>query len=203
MWTPVADWGYPPFYEHIGLGWTLGHFDGVKTVSHGGMGFGWTDFLTLLPEKNSAAVILCNEESWARSRTLQAAVHVLLGQEPLVDTVSWMVPISRALAEGGIQAAFDRYAEIKDDPNYFFDEDELFNLAYQVQSVQKFDLAIDVLELNLQVFPAHLDSLLMLARLCLRQGDRPRAEAALHNVLQIQPANPTALELLAELDRGS
>jgi Tfp pilus assembly protein PilF len=134
---------------------------------------------------------------------LQAAVHVLLRQEPVVDTVSWMVPVSRALAEGGIQAANECYAEIKDDPNYFFDEDELFNLAYQVQSVQKFDRAMDVLELNLQVFPQHLDSLLMLARLCLRQEDRPRAEAALYKVLQIQPANPTALELLAELKRGS
>jgi CubicO group peptidase (beta-lactamase class C family) len=203
MWTPVADWGYPPFYEHIGLGWTLGHFDGVKTVSHGGMGFGWTDFFTILPEKNSAAVILCNEESWARSRTLQAAVHVLLGRQPVVDTVSWMVPISRALAEGGIQAANERYVEIKDDPNYFFDEDELFNLVYQLQSVQKFDLAIAVLEFNLEVYPRHLDSLLMLARLCLRQGDRSRAEAALHKMLQIEPANPTALELLAELKRGS
>ena len=42
MWTPVAKRGYPPFYEDHGLGWTLGHFDGVKTVSHGGGGFGWT-----------------------------------------------------------------------------------------------------------------------------------------------------------------
>lgn len=49
MWTPVAKWGFPPLYEDMGLGWTLGHFDGVKTVSHGGMGFGWTDFLTILP----------------------------------------------------------------------------------------------------------------------------------------------------------
>ncbi|HEY9075254.1 MAG TPA: serine hydrolase domain-containing protein [Anaerolineaceae bacterium] len=33
MWTPVAEWGYPPFYEHIGLGWTLGHFDGYLTAA--------------------------------------------------------------------------------------------------------------------------------------------------------------------------
>lgn len=165
MWTPVAERGYPPFYEHHSLGWVIGHFNGVKTVSHGGGGFGWTDFFTILPERNAAAVILCNEESSARSRTLRAAVHVLLGLEPVVDTVSWMVPICQSLAEGGIQAARACYAEIKDDPNYFFDEDELITLVYQLQSVQKFELAAQVLELNLEVFPAHAESQHMLAAL--------------------------------------
>jgi hypothetical protein len=114
MWSPVAKWGYPPLYEDIGLGWTLGHFDGVNTVSHGGMGFGWTDFLNLLPEKKRTAIILCNEKSSARSRTLRAVIHTMLDQEPLANMVSWMVPISQALQAGGIQAAYDRYSELKD-----------------------------------------------------------------------------------------
>ncbi|MCJ7435052.1 MAG: hypothetical protein MUO77_16340 [Anaerolineales bacterium] len=44
--------------------------------------------------------------------------------------VSWMVPISRALAEGGIDAAYVRYAELKarDDDEFYFDEDEDENL---------------------------------------------------------------------------
>jgi CubicO group peptidase (beta-lactamase class C family) len=155
MWTPVAEWGFPPLYEDIGLGWTLGHFDGIKTVSHGGMGFGWTDFLTLLPEKKRAAVILCNEESFARSRTIRAAIHAMLDRPPLVGTVSWMIPITLALSEGGIQAAYDRCAVLKQSrrDEFVFDEDDLVNLVYQLMSVKKFDLAIDVLELNLHVFP--------------------------------------------------
>lgn len=72
MWTPAAKWGFPPLYEHTGLGWTLGHYDGVKTVSNGGGGFGWTDFLIMLPEKNCGAIILCNEQSSARGRTIRA-----------------------------------------------------------------------------------------------------------------------------------
>jgi CubicO group peptidase (beta-lactamase class C family) len=165
MWTAVADRGYPPFYEHHSLGWVLGHFNGFKTVSHGGGGFGWTDFFTILPERNAAAVILCNEESSARSRTLRAAVDVLLGHPPEVGSVSWMVPVSQALSRGGIQAARAYYGEIKDDPNYFFDEDELITLVYQLQSVKKFELAAQVLELNLEVFPNHTESQHMLAAL--------------------------------------
>ena len=51
MWAPVAPRSYPPFYEHAGLGWTLGHYEGLKTISHGGAGFGLTTFLVFLPEK--------------------------------------------------------------------------------------------------------------------------------------------------------
>ena len=172
MWTPVAEWGYPPLYEEVGLGWTLGHFEGVRTVSHGGMGFGWTDFLTLLPEKQSAAVILCNEESSARSRTIQAALNVILGKEPETGTVSWMVPICQALQEGGIRAAYERYAEIKGGEEYILDADDLFNLTYQLMSVKKLDLTMEVLKLNLQAFPEHIDSL-NLAGKSLHSAGRP------------------------------
>jgi len=199
MWTPVAEWGHPPLYEHICLGWTLGHYGGFKTVSHGGMGFGWTDFLTLLPEKNSAAVILCNEESSARSRTIRAALNVILGHEPVVGPVSWMVPVSLALEEGGLPAATARYAEIKNDPAYFFDADELANLVYQLLGANRLSLAVDALELNLSVFPDHLDSLLFLGKLYLQQGRPAQAKAALQKALALAPQNPTVLQCLEKM----
>lgn len=204
MWTPVAKWGYPPLYEDIGLGWTLGHFDGVKTVSHGGMGFGWTDFLTLLPEKKRAAVILCNEESWARTRTMQAVIHTMLEQEPQANKVSWMVPISQALQEGGILAAYARYTELKDNGSqeYYFDEDELGNLVIQLTSVKKLDLAIDVLKLNLHAFPEHMDSYTHLANLYLQKGERLQAEDILQKALAIKPDSATVAELLEKVNKS-
>lgn len=201
MWTPVARWGYSPFYEHTGLGWTLGHYDGVKTVSHGGMGFGWTDFLLLLPEKKCGAIILCNEESWARSRTIRAVMHAMLDQESLVGTVSWMVPIIQALSEGGIQAAYTRYVTLNQSGSdeFIFDEDDLVNLVYQLMSVKKIDLAIDVLGLNLHAFPEHVESHIMLAKLYLQKGERYQAKAALQKALSIESDNVTVIELLEQI----
>jgi CubicO group peptidase (beta-lactamase class C family) len=201
MWTPVAEWGYPPLYEHTGLGWTLGHFEGVRTVSHGGMGFGWTDFLTILPEKNRAAIILCNEESSARSRTIRAALHTMLEMPPQVGAVSWMIPINQALIEGGIQAAYDCYERLKDSRSdaYFFDADELITLVYQLVSVGQIELAMDVLRLNLHVFPEHVDSYLCLANLCLTNGNVGQAEEALSNALALQPDNPAIQDQLQKL----
>jgi CubicO group peptidase (beta-lactamase class C family) len=200
MWTPVAEWGYPRpgIYEDMGLGWTLGHFKDAKTVSHGGMGFGWSDFLLILPEKNRAAAILCNEESYARSRTVRAVTDTLMDQKPQADTVSWMVPISQALIEGGIQAAYARYDEIEAGgmEKYYFDENDLINLKHQLVSAKKLDLAIEVLGLNIHVYPEHVESYTERAKLYLQKGESALAEASLLKALSIEPDNATAARLL-------
>jgi CubicO group peptidase (beta-lactamase class C family) len=202
MWSPVAPRGYPPFYEDMGLGWALGHWNGAKTVSHGGMGFGWTDFLILLPEKRCAAVILCNEESFARSRTTQAVMDVMLDQRPRANTVSWMVPISRALTEGGIQAAYACLDVIKANngaEGYDFAEDDLDNLVIQLVSVKKLDLAIDVLGLNIHVFPQHVDSYIDRARIYHLKGELASARDSLLKALSIKPDCAAAVELLEKI----
>ena len=203
MWAPVSDWGAgrPSMYEDMALGWTLGHFEGEKTISHGGMGFGWSAFFFILPEKNCAAAILCNEESFARNRTVRAVGDTLLGRVPEPKSVSWMVPITRALAEGGIQAAYARYEELKasESEEYYFDEDDLLNLVIQLVSAKKLDLAIDVLGLNIHAYPEYAASYLERARLYLRKGERALAEADLQKALSIDPDNATAAELLTRI----
>lgn len=165
MWTPIAQRGYPPFREEMGLGWALGHFMGVRTVAHGGAGFGWSCHLILLPEKNCAAIILSNEESSAIECIEQAVVRTLLELEPKTGKVSWMIPIARSLNTGGIQAAHTTYEKIKNNPDYFIDEYDLITLTYQLLSVGKTDLAMDVLKLNLIPFPKHQGTITLLERL--------------------------------------
>jgi CubicO group peptidase (beta-lactamase class C family) len=199
MWTPAAKRGSPPFREEMGLGWALGHFEGVRTVGHGGGGFGWTCFLVLLPEKNSAAIILCNEESSAHDLALRAVVRAMLGLEPQSGSVSWMVPVSQALQTGGIPAAYACYDEIKDDPYYFKDDYELISLVYQMMSVQRFDLALEILELNLKVFPKSLGSLVVQARISLKLGHRDQAEQILRHALTVAPESITVTNMLAAI----
>jgi CubicO group peptidase (beta-lactamase class C family) len=165
MWTPVAKRAHGPLREEMGLGWALGHFEGVRTIAHGGGCFGWTCHLILLPEKNSAAIILCNEESSAITRLEKAVIRTMLELEPQPGTVSWMIPVTQALHRGGLQEAYACYEEILNHPDYFFDADELITLAYQLLSVKKYEMAMDVLKLNLHAFPEHRYTMALLARL--------------------------------------
>ncbi|TFG71545.1 MAG: tetratricopeptide repeat protein [Anaerolineales bacterium] len=201
MWTPAAKRGNPPLKEDMGLGWNLGHFDGVQTVSHGGGGFGWTGQLILLPEKGRAAIILCNEESSAIGRTSGAVLRTMLEQEPQAGKVMWMVPISQALHAGGIQSAYACYDELKRSggEEYVIDDYELIGLVYQLMGVGKIDLAIDVLNLNIHAFPESVDSYVCLADLHFRKGQHSRAKELLKKALSIDPGSPEAALLLEKV----
>ena len=201
MWTPAVKRGNPPLKEDMGLGWNLGHFDGVQTVSHGGGGFGWTSQLILLPEKERAAIILCNEESSAIGRTSGAVLRTMLEQEPQAGKVMWMVPISQALHTGGIQSAYACYDELKKSGSeeYIIDDYELISLVYQLMGVGKIDLAIDVLNLNIHAFPESVDSYTYLANLRFRKEQRSQAEELLKKALSIDPESPEAALLLEKI----
>jgi len=203
MWTPVADRGYsrPGIYEDMGLGWTLGHFKGAQTISHGGMGFGWTDFLLLLPEKNRAAVILCNEESYARTNTMRAVANVMLDEQPEIGQVSWMVPITRAMAAGGMKAAYECYEELKaeDSQEYYFDEEDLCNLSLQLVCARNYDMAVGVLGLNSYVYPEHIGTYLQQAKLYFHHGEPALAERTLKKALEIEPENEEVEEMLKKV----
>ncbi len=199
MWTPIAQRGVPPYREEMGLGWTLGHFEGIGTIGHGGGGFGWTCLLVLLPEIQRAAIILSNEESSAHERAMEAVIHALLGKEPQPGDISWMIPIAKALQTGGIQAAYACYDEIKHNPDYLIDADELFSLFYQLMSAKEIDLAFQVMELNLYAFPENLGLHLFLARRYLHHNNPSRAKTLLQKALVISPENKTAIELLEKI----
>jgi hypothetical protein len=204
MWRPVVKWGYPPFYEDMGLGWVLGHYHDLKTASHGGMGMGWGDFVILLPEINRGAVIMYNAECFARSRIIRAVTDTMFRQKPQVGNVSWMVPISQALAEGGIEAAYQRYEELKsgDVQDYSFDPDDLTNMVIQMVAAKKTDLAEDVLKLNLHVFPESSESYIMLAKIKLQKGESKQAGECLEKALAIDPDSAEANRLLVNVRLG-
>jgi CubicO group peptidase (beta-lactamase class C family) len=199
MWTPVAKRDVPPWREEMGLGWSLGHFMGRWVVGHGGGGFGWTCLLALLPETHQAVIVMSNEQSSAHERAMEAALHTLFGEEPQAGTVSWMIPIAEALHEGGIRAAYKRYCEIRDDPDIYLDEFELTPLYYQLMSAGKLDLAEDMLQLNIHVFPEHMRSYLLLANYHLARNDRKNAINILSKALEVSPGNKAVMDKLKEI----
>ena len=72
-------------------------------------------------------------------------------------------------------------------------------LYYQLMSVKKFDLAVELLELDLYAFPERVGLCIYMAKIHLLKGDRPQAEAALRRALAIQPNRADALEMLSRI----
>jgi CubicO group peptidase (beta-lactamase class C family) len=197
MWTPVVKRG-GMLYADMGLGWNLGTYKGERAISHGGFGGGLADFWVLLPEKNLGAVIMCTDESPAIARLRVAVLDAMVGAEPRPGTIDWIVPISQALADGGIEAANARCAALKASGtlDYERDEESMCTLALQLLTAGKFDLAIGVLGLNLREFPRHAYSYYYLGYAYLQKGDPARAEASLARSLAIEPGDGDVAALL-------
>jgi len=204
MWTPVVERGWPPLYEEMGLGWNLGTYEGERTVTHMGGGAGLSAFLLILPERSRAAAMMCNSESQAIYQILQAVLDAMLDREPRAGAVSWAVPISQALVKGGIEAAYARYAALKESGSdeYYLDEDGLITLALHLMMVEEAELASDVLRLNIHAFPEHAYSHVYLANVYLQLGQMGRAEESLLKALAIDPGDTAATALLERV-RGS
>ncbi|MBN2547797.1 MAG: serine hydrolase [Anaerolineales bacterium] len=200
MWTPVARRG-GILYADMGLGWNLGTYRGQKAVSHGGMGAGLTDFFVLLPEKKLGAIMMCNEESYAIARVREAVLDVMVGMEPRVGSVSWMLPISQALLKGGREAACACSAQLRasESKDYEVDEESLLMLAMQLEMVGRLELAIDVLGLNIQAFPEFFDTYILLANVYRQMGSIDLAEGTLQKALALDAGNLEALALLKKL----
>jgi tetratricopeptide (TPR) repeat protein len=128
-------------------------------------------------------------------------LRTILEQEPQVRSVSMMIPIGQAYHEGGIQAAYARYAELKGggDDEYFFNDYELIGLLDQLLAAGKIDVAIEMLNLNIQAFPESVDTYTYLADLYFRKGQRSQAEELLKKALSINPDSPEASLLLEKV----
>ena len=133
----------------------LGILKVLKPSATEARGFGGTAFLLIMPEKNCAAVVLCNEESNAHFQAVRAVADVVLEQKPQAET---------GFMDGADQPGVGRgryeyclllgTPEIKSrEDEFYFDEDDLLDLSLQLFTANNLDLAIDVLSLNIQIFP--------------------------------------------------
>jgi tetratricopeptide (TPR) repeat protein len=148
--------------------------------------FGVQNLETNIPVTSDS--IFCIDESFSIYRVQRAVLDAMLGHEPKVGTVSWAVPVCRALEKVGTEAAYACYEEIKDQKDvYSFDAEFLTFPALHSMTVNKIEIAIALLELNLHVFPDHAESFYYLARACLKKGDCKRAEENLGKALKINP----------------
>jgi tetratricopeptide (TPR) repeat protein len=157
--------------------------------------------MLLLPEMRRGAVILGIAETFARARIIQAVADTILEQKPQVGGVSWIVPVSQAMAEGGIEAAYDCYERLTSSAiqDYYFDEDGLINMVYQLTLAKRIDLVEHVLKLNIHVFPDSIQSHILLAKAFLQDGELAQAGEYLEKALTIDPDNTVAKTLLMNI----
>lgn len=94
MHSPAVASAGGPYLDHYAMGWRTGNIDGEPLVAHDGNTFGYHADVAVLPELDSAVVVLVARSGMVVSRLDTAPLQALTGGAPHVgtsSTIAWVV----------------------------------------------------------------------------------------------------------------
>ncbi|GEM_PF-6814388 len=153
--------GYYPFYGGTGLGINIGRFADEPVFSHGGMGFGFTAFYMIFPQRGVSAILMCNEESYAHDQIYHAIASAITDQPVPLSQPSWIVGLADIHQKQGLTAMFDTARRWRDEhpDQYQVDRYDLINLTYQMIVADRQDILRDFLAGYLTLYPDDAEAL--------------------------------------------
>ncbi len=109
--------------------------------------------------------------------------------------------LEQIIAESGIDAALEKYAEIKDAPleKYYFDEAEMNRLGYQLINQKKLKEAVEVFKMNVELYPEAWNVYDSLGEGYMLLGEKELAVKYYEKSLEINPDNTNGVAMLKRL----
>ncbi len=187
LWKPWFKIGDEESGRAVGLSWFLGKHREEKTVSHGGGDTGFNTYLTLLPERSMAVIVLCNYIPAPIKNLCDAALDFMLGFEPQILKPPASVPVLKALAAHGQEEAVRVWESLQEDhsEDYDFNQQQFFYMAAMSLELDRVDDGEEVIRLLQEMLPD--------------KGLRP-ARGFIANYLKTNPENRAAARMLEILD---
>ena len=166
----------------------MGDHRGEKTVSHGGGDTGFNTYLTILPERSMAVVVLCNYIPAPVGYLSEAALDILLGFEPEGFKPPASVLVLRALEEKGRDEAVAVWESLRQEhaEEYEFGQQQFFYMAAMAIELERVEDGEEVIRLVRELLP--------------EQAMMP-ARGFIANFLKNNPDNRTAARMLEVLDK--
>lgn len=189
---------------HYGYGWMIHDMgfgtDTVHMIEHGGGIFGFTTGFWRMPEERRTIILIDNATGSRNTEIMRGIVTILLGgevtepQRPVGDVLAGIIEAE------GVQAAVSAYRALRDTAasRYDFAERELNGLGYVYLRRGDTATAIELFELNVEMFPEASNPYDSLGEAYLEAGDRARAIANYRKSLELNPGNDNARRVLAE-----
>jgi len=171
----------------VGLSWFLGEYRGEKSVSHGGGDKGFNTYLTILPEKAMAVVVLCNYIPAPVYYVTTAALDVCLGFQPEEFKPPAGVPVGRTLAEKGVEAAVAEWTSIKKEraKEYNVSERQLYFFMNSILELDRVKEAKKLALFYLNVLPEQdIQRIIKMARSYLKRNPENKAAPAMLEILE-------------------
>lgn len=181
----------------VGLGWHTMPIKGKDITWHNGSTGGFKSFAGFIAGENKAVVVLSN----SGSSVDDIGLHLLNPAAELKQKApSVALPISRAIAEEGIEKAQKLYDKlIASSEKYNFGADGLNGLGYYYLRRNEFAEAIAVFSMNVKAHPESFNVYDSLGEAYLKKGDTVKAIQNYQKAVDLKPDHQIGIQKLREL----
>lgn len=122
----------PRFKDNpVGLSWFIGEYKDEATVGHNGGDTGFNTTLVMLPDKSMAVVVLCNLSPAPVLMIKNAALDILLVEEPAAVKKPAFIPIGIELEQNGLDAALEMWNSLLNEHPEEYDFNAEFIPAFE------------------------------------------------------------------------
>ena len=126
---------------------------------------------------------------------------MLANAQALASRKSVADPLLKTIQEKSVAAAIQQYRDLRSTQftAYDFRESELNGLGYQLIAMKRLTEAIEILKLNVEIFPTSSNAYDSLAEAYMDDGDKDMAIKNYKKSLELDPTNVNAVEKLKKL----
>jgi len=202
------------FTQHIpvdknssyGYGWFVGDVSNVtegklRVVQHSGSLPGFVTRVSRMPaDKN--LIILLNNTSSAPLREISDAIRSILYNKPYsLPKLSFAKLILEVMRNEGLSSGVEKIKEFKNSNLYTIYEIDINEAGYQLLQSGKVKEAIEVLKLNLEVFPRSGNAYDSLAEAYLKDGNKEKAILNYKKAVELDSKNKNAKKMLKKISK--
>ena len=173
----------------------------VTIIEHGGGINGFNTVITRMPESKNLIVLLNNTGGTKLQDMTQRIASILFGKPYKAPMRDIAEALFNTVVEKDVQAAITQYRELKETQAdaYDFSEPQLNGLGYQLMQMKRVKDAIEILKLNVEIFPRGFNTYDSLGEAYMVNGDKQLAIQNYKKSLELNPRNTGAVEALKKL----
>ncbi|MFS4417902.1 serine hydrolase [Maribacter sp. 2307ULW6-5] len=182
----------------VGLGWHIMVLGDTEIVWHNGGTGGYRSFAGFVKGGNKGVVVLSN----SNANVDDIGMHILHPESPLQEIKPSIAnKIKEEIRDKGLAAGLERYAQLKQQKatEYEFGEAELNRLAHDYVNDGDMEKALAIFKLNTTAYPRSSNAFGYYGAALMYHGDRENAISSFLKSVELNPANPKALEKLEAL----
>ena len=201
MFTPgLGNYGFGLHIADVSLGKSE---QKIKVIDHGGGINGFNCLISRAVEKRQTVILLDNVGlGQFQAKITNSIFSILNGQTvepPKKSIAETLYQVALAKDVASVIAEYRRLKTEKPDM-YDFSEAELNTLGYQLLSAKRVKDGIEILKLNVEVFPKSSNTYDSLGEAYLADNQKEPALANYRKAVELDPANANALRVVKRLE---